>query len=436
MKPSNGDLSWSALLGAVRADQPGLFRSWFEELPPGVLDAGELHVFVPDAARARYLQEQCRQAFVDAAMALSGHLVTVRFSSPADRAIEPTRSFGLTRAPLHVDNTFEQFVVGPSNRLAHAAARAVCGQLGTVYNPLFIYGGSGLGKTHLMQAVCAELSRQGRHEAAYVTCEMFVNDFIRAIEGGRLEEFRESARRLDCLVIDDLQFIAERESSQEELFHTFNTLHQSGRQIILCADSQPSGIPTLEERLVSRFNWGLVAHLDVPSRETRHAILQKKARLRGCEIADDVLDYIAERVASNVRNLEGALTKLMSETQIGGTTMTLEIAREVLTELEPTVTRPLQVNDILEAVSRHYGVKLSELIGRKRSRSVSHPRQIGMYLSRKLTPLSLEEIGAHFGGRDHSTVLHAERVIEHERKAEPDTHDALTFLTRQLLARK
>lgn len=434
--PGNGDLSWSALLAAVRSAQPELYRAWFDELAPGVLDAGELHVFVPDAVRARYLREVCTDAFVSAAMSLTGHLVAVRFSSPADRFVDGGRPCSLTRAPLQPDYTFDQFVVGPSNRLAHAAARAVCGHLGSVYNPLFIHGRSGLGKTHLLQAVCAELQRQEKLEVVYVSCEMFVNDFIRAIESGRLDEFRESVRRADALVIDDVQFLANRDSSQDELFHTFNVLHQSQRQIILSADKPPGELPLLEDRLVSRFNWGLVTHVEMPNRETRHAILQKKARLRGCEVPDEVLDYIAERIGSNVRSLEGALTKLMSETQIAGKPMSIETARQALSEYEPTNSRPLQVNEILEAVARHFGVRLPELTGRKRSRSVSHPRQVGMYLARKLTPLSLEEIGAHFGGRDHSTVLHAERVIEHERKRGAETADLLSMLTRQLLARR
>jgi chromosomal replication initiator protein len=259
---------------------------------------------------------------------------------------------------------------------------------------------------------------------------------VRAIETGELAEFRNSARRGDALAIDDVQFLANRESSQEELFHTFNVLYQSRKQIILSADSPPTDIPTLEDRLVSRFNWGLVTQIDTPSRETRQAILQKKARLRGCEVSDEILDFIAERVEANIRLLEGALTKLISETQIAGKPMTLDTAREVLETFDGRFGRPLQITDIIDVVSKHFGLRLSDLVGRKRSRSVSFPRQVGMYLARKLTPLSLEEIGGHFGGRDHSTVLHAERVIETERKRERETADTLSHLTRQLLSRR
>jgi chromosomal replication initiator protein len=328
-------------------------------------------------------------------------------------------------------------VVGASNRLAHAACRAATAQPGTLYNPLFIHGESGLGKTHLLQAICAEIGQtQPPQRAVYVTCETFVNDFVRAIEQGTLPQFRDSARRADVLVIDDVQFLANRESSQEEFFHTFNVLYQSRHQIILSADSPPTEIPTLEDRLISRFNWGLVAQIDPPNRETRQAILHKKARLRGCEVPDEVLDLIAERVQSNVRTLEGALTKLMLETQIGGKPMTLETAEQSLGEFDGRSSRPIQVSDILDAVSQYFGIRVPELVGRKRSRSVSFPRQIGMYLARRLTPLSLEEIGSHFGGRDHSTVLHAERVIETGREQERATADSLAELTRQLLAKR
>lgn len=433
-------ISWPALLQGVRTRYPDLFRAWFQELPDGRLEGGELRVIVDNPAHARYLREACSSAFIQVAMSLTGLLISVRFICPTEGERIPINAPAadpLSSAGLNIDYTFDQFVVGPSNRLAHAACRAVFSQPGTLYNPLFIHGASGLGKTHLLQAICAQFI-QTRPDVSvlYVTCEKFVNDFVRAIETGQVPQFREAARQVDVLAIDDVQFLASRESSQEELFHTFNVLYQSHKQIILSADSPPTEIPTLEERLVSRFNWGLVTQIDPPNRETRQAILHKKARLRGSEIPADVLDYIAERVESNVRVLEGTLTKLISATSIGREPMTLDMARSVLTEAGAPTSRPLQVGDILEAVSQHFGVKLSELIGRKRSRSISYPRQIGMYLARKLTPLSLEEIGLHFGGRDHSTVLHAERVIDASRQQSKDTAATLTRLTNQLLTRR
>jgi chromosomal replication initiator protein len=434
------ELSWDALLGVVRADFPEIYRSWFDSLRVSEPDGGVVRVEVDDLARTRYLRDRCTQPFVDAIMAQTGYLVSIQFV--CDDEFEPGlipehEPAGLSQMPISPDYTFDQFVVGASNRLAHAACRAATAQPGTLYNPLFIHGESGLGKTHLLQAICAAVRRADPpQQAVYVTCETFVNDFVRAIEQGTLPQFRDSARRADVLVIDDVQFLANRESSQEEFFHTFNVLYQSRRQIIISADSPPTEIPTLEDRLISRFNWGLVAQIDPPNRETRQAILHKKARLRGCEVPDEVLDLIAERVQSNVRTLEGALTKLMLETQIGGKPMTLETAEQSLGEFDGRSSRPIQVSDILDGVSRYFGIRVPELVGRKRSRSVSFPRQIGMYLARKLTPLSLEEIGSHFGGRDHSTVLHAERVIEASREQDRSTADALTELTRQLLAKR
>ena len=426
---------WEALLERLRTQWPELYRAWFNDLAAAELLGGELRVPVDDPAKAQYLRDQCSQAFIQAAMALTGYMVTVRFIGPNEGNLAARHQApAVTASPLNPDYRFDQFVVGPSNRLAHAACRAVCSQPGTLYNPLFIHGASGLGKTHLLQAVCVEL-RQSDATCVYMTCETFVNEFIRAIQHGRLSDFRDAARTGDVLAIDDLQFLANRESSQEELFHTFNVLYQSRRQIILSADSRPSDIPTLEDRLVSRFNWGLVTQIDPPNRETRHAILQKKAQLRGCEVPDEVLDYIAQRVEDNIRVLEGALTKLISERQIADKPLSIETAQQVLDDFQGVEPRPLQVSHILQTVSQHFGIKLSELVGRKRSRSVATPRQIAMYLARKLTPLSLEEIGGHLGGRDHSTVLHAERSIEATRTSDPRMADTLARLTRQLLAR-
>lgn len=429
---------WSRFLDALRAKFPDLYRKWFEDLPAGRLDGGELTVATDDISKHRYLCDACTQAFVQTAIELTGYLVSIRFLPPDSGVSTPYATsvpVAVSPAPLSADYTFEQFVVGPSNRLAHAACRAVCEQPGSLYNPLFVHGSSGLGKTHLLQATCADMiSRHPGSVVLYVSCEAFVNDFVRAIETGQLPQFRDRARCVDTLVIDDIQFLANRESSQEELFHTFNTLYQNGRQIVLSADSPPSEIPTLEDRLVSRFNWGLVTQIDLPNRETRQAILHKKAKLRGCEVPDEVLDFIAGCVESNVRLLEGALTKLISETQIGGKPMNIETAREVLSQFDGRPSRAIQVGEIMEAVTKHFSIKLSDLIGRKRSRSISRPRQVGMYLARKLTPLSLEEIGVHFGGRDHSTVLHAERTIENTRQREKEVSDLLTHLTKQLLS--
>jgi chromosomal replication initiator protein len=418
---------WERLLSAVRDDAPDLYRAWFSSLCAAQPQRGELEIHTSDASQAHYLEDHCRDAFLRAAMKTSGHLLTVRFTCGTPTALPDVR--------LLPDYTFDQFVVGPSNRLAHAACVAACNQPGTLYNPLFVHGATGLGKTHLLQAVCAEALRHNANlQALYVTCETFVNGLVQAFATGQVQTFRERTRQADLLAIDDVQFLANRESSQEEVFHTFNVLHQSGKQIVLSADSPPSDIPTLEERLVSRFNWGLVVQIDAPSRETRQAILHKKARLRGVEIPDEVIDVIAEHVEANIRLLEGALTKLMTVTQIGGKPLNVDTARAVLSNYGGCDPRPLRIAEILEAVAEHFGIRLQDLLSRKRSRSISHPRHVAMYLARKLTPLSLEEIGMHFGGRDHSTVLHAERSIENCRLNDRGLAHALAHLTSRLLA--
>jgi chromosomal replication initiator protein len=431
-------LDWNALLQAVRTDHPALYRAWFELLEPGQLAGGELRVTARDPAWMHYLREHCTQLFSDAAMELTGHLVSVCFTSGSE---DPLNDTALARdevqhLSLNPDYTFEEFVVGSTNRLAHAASQAVCNQPGALYNPLFIHGASGLGKSHLLQAICSELLRSiASVNVLYVACDNFVSDYVRAIETGELQAFRDCFRRVDALLIDDIQFLANRESSQEELFHTFNTLYQERRQIVLSADSAPSEIPNLEDRLVSRFNWGLVAQIDPPTRETRQAILQKKARLRGYEIPAEVIDYIAEHVDSNIRALEGALTKLITENQHCGKPLTLTTARKVLPARPAVVAKPLQVSDVLQVVSQHFGIRLQDLLGRRRTRSVSYPRNIAIFLARKMTMLSLGEIGMHFDGRDHSTVLHAQRVIDAERQRNPQTQETLNVLTKQLLAR-
>ena len=342
-------LPWDRLLTTLQNQHSELYRSWFELLELATIEGGRLVVRVPDEAQAQYLREQCAQAFSQAAMALTGYLLTVDFESVGSgNGNSRVLTSRFAHASLSPDYTFDQFVVGPSNRLAHAACKAVCRQPGTLYNPLFIHGASGLGKTHLLQAICAKMRQENPLSTyVYISCETFVNEFVSAIEDGRVPEFRDAAREADALVIDDVQFLANRESSQEELFHTFNVLYQNRRQIILSADARPNEIPTLEDRLVSRFNWGLVTQIDPPNRETRHAILQKKTRLRGCEVPDEVLDYVAQRVEDNVRVLEGAPTKLISERQIADKPLTLETARSVLDTFQGVEERPLQVNDTL-----------------------------------------------------------------------------------------
>ena len=408
-------------------------RRWFEKLMVLHLSGGSLEIGCPDEAIVQFLHDNCRSSFTLAAQQITGHLVTVDFN--VDQHEKSLRRLG-RREPelkLHPDYTFDNFVVGPSNRLAHASCVAVSQSPGNTYNPLFIYGNTGLGKTHLLQAICCK-AKQEFAEAViqFLSCEDFVNRFIRAIQEGNSAGFQSQFRTVDTLVIDDIQFLREREQSQEEFFHTFNALYNNNKQIILSADSPPGKIPSLEERLISRFNWGLVARIDPPGYETRVAIVQKKAHLRGLSICDEIAEYIARKVHANIRELEGALTAIYAVATTTGNQITLELAKTALEgQIEPTV-RHISITDIIEVVTNHFDVRLADLQSKKRSQSITEPRQICMYLARDLTKHSLEEIGGHLGGRDHTTVMHACSKIGQAKGSEPQMRALLSELTKQI----
>ncbi len=321
---------------------------------------------------------------------------------------------------LNEKYTFDAFVQGPNNRLAFAAARAVADAPGKSYNPLFVHGKVGLGKTHLLQAICHQALRSGRAlNVLYLSSESFVNQFIAAIEHGDLDRFRHKYRSVDILLVDDIHLLANKDRTQEEFFHTFNHLYNAGKQIVLSSDSPAAEIPTLKDRLVSRFKWGLEAELAAPGFETRLAILRRKARDRGMEVPEDVLQLIAEHVDRNIRELEGAITKVIGYSQLIHRPVDLEQAHEALGLRPGGTLRPVTgIERILDVVCRHFGVKVADLQGRRRSQSIALPRQVAMFLARSLTALSLEEIGGHFGGRDHSTVLYAIEKIRSRVEAD------------------
>ncbi len=415
------DSIWTDVLDYVALHYDKLARAWFRQLIPVSLEGGVLTIQALNAPQLRYLNEHCRRAFAEAAQAATDRLVTVRFrcdaSEPAPDPLPFSR--GSAGLPLGRDHTFENFITGPCNRLAHAASVAVAERPGTAYNPLFVHGDVGLGKTHLLQAICHELRRRdSQRNLMYLSCEAFTNHFLEAVQAGALHEFRYCYRHVDTLVIDDIQFLGEHERSQEEFFHTFNTLQQSERQIVLSADSMPHDIPSLEERLVSRFSSGLVALVDKPCLETRMAIVRTKAELRGIDLPHDVTRFVASRIDSNVRELEGALSKIDLLSQTNGRPIDVTLAREALGG-PPAPPPRIDISDILNVVSQHYNVRLPDLRGKKRTQSVAHPRQICMYLARELSGMSLEEIGSHLGGRDHTTVLHAHRLIGAKRAKQP-----------------
>ncbi|MFH1719810.1 MAG: chromosomal replication initiator protein DnaA [Planctomycetota bacterium] len=421
------------ILERAKALDPANARKWFDNLTVLHLDGGSLGVGCPDEATVQFLQDSCKTSFTRAAQQITGHLITIDFGVESRGKGDGGRRRLESGPKLHPDYTFDSFVVGPSNRLAHASCVAISQSLGNTYNPLFVYGSSGLGKTHLLHAVCFEAQR--RCDGAviqFVSCEDFVNRFIRAIEEGNLAGFQSQFRTVDALIIDDVQFLREREHSQEEFFHTFNALYNNGKQIILSADSPPGKIPSLEERLISRFNWGLVTRIDAPSYETRVAIVQKKAHIRGLDITDEIAGYIARKVQANIRELEGALTTIYAVATTTGQPIDLELAQIALDGQIEVSVRHISITDIIEVVTNHFDVRLADLQSKRRSQSITEPRQICMYLARNLTRHSLEEIGGHLGGRDHTTVMHACSKISQAKEADSKMNALLNDLTKQI----
>lgn len=430
-----------AMLQRVKAIDPVNTRTWFDDLHIASFEHGLMQVSCPDQSCAEFLQDQCLSTFTQAAQAITGHLVTVQFidangGRPGTQPVIPAAVVPekAGRVRLHPDYTFTSFVVGPCNRLAHASCIAVSQSPGVIYNPLFLYGNVGLGKTHLLHAICHDARKQKADVSIqFLSCEEFVNGFISAIEKGTLQAFQDQYRTVDVLIIDDVQFLREREQSQEEFFHTFNALYNNRRQIVLTADSAPQDLAALEDRLISRFKWGLVARLDAPSYETRIAIIKKKAHLRGLELPDGVAELIAEHIKTNIRELEGALTIIYATAQTTGQPITLELARQALGVQEVTVTKNITLTDIIRMVSDHFDVRITDLQSKKRSQSIALPRQVCMYLARSLTRHSLEEIGGHLGGRDHSTVVHACSKIEQMYKTDTDFRDRIDQLSNHVM---
>jgi chromosomal replication initiator protein len=334
---------------------------------------------------------------------------------------------------LNTRYTFENFVVSSCNQFAHAAALAAADQPGRAYNPLFIYGGVGLGKTHLMQAIGNRmLQTDSPPSLRYLTTEQFINELITAIRFENTSDFRKRYRSVDILLIDDIQFIAGKESTQEEFFHTFNDLYDTGRQIVITCDSPPRSIPAVEERLKSRFEWGLIVDIQPPDLETKVAILNKRAAARGWHLPPEVGLFIASNIHSNVRELEGCLTTLMASASVQRRDPDLELAREVVRSMLPAEEEPVTLDAILRLVARQFNLKVSELKSKTNARRISFPRQIAMYLGKKLAGESLPTIGAVFGGKHHTTVLHAIRKIDKLRTEDASVHKRLEQLEQEL----
>ncbi|WP_415325119.1 chromosomal replication initiator protein DnaA [Clostridium perfringens] len=337
-------------------------------------------------------------------------------------------------ATLNPKYTFQSFVIGNSNRFAHAASLAVAESPANAYNPLFIYGGVGLGKTHLMHAIGHYILQENpKAKVVYVSSEKFTNELINAIKDDKNEEFRNKYRKVDVLLIDDIQFIAGKERTQEEFFHTFNALHEENKQIILSSDRPPKEIPTLEDRLRSRFEWGLIADIQPPDFETRMAILKKKADVEGLNVPNEVMVYIATKIKSNIRELEGALIRIIAYSSLTNRDVSVDLASEALKDIiSNKESAPVTVKTIQESVANYYNLRIEDLKSQRRTRNIAYPRQIAMYLSRKLTDMSLPKIGEEFGGRDHTTVIHAYEKISENLKTDEGLQSMINDITKKL----
>ncbi|MFO7273937.1 MAG: chromosomal replication initiator protein DnaA [Bacillota bacterium] len=412
------------------------YEAWLRNTRPVSLDDQTLVLAVPNQFARDWVLERCAGAIIEAVRMVLGRdirLDVVVDPSPAQGGnhhaaaaldtfvpAEAASSWRTLSQPLNPKYTFETFVTGSGNRLAHAAALAVAEAPARTYNPLFIYGGVGLGKTHLMQAIAHHVLRKHGSRVAYVSCETFTNEMINAIRDGKTLEFRNRYRNVDVLLVDDIQFLAGKESTQEEFFHTFNALHEANRQIVISSDRPPKEIPTLEERLRSRFEWGLISDIQPPDFETRVAILRKKAQLEKLRVPDDVIAFIAERIDTNIRELEGALIRLVAFASLTNHEIDLDLATEVLKDiLPPPRAQKVTIARIQEVVANYYGIKVRDLKARRRTRAIAFPRQVAMYLCRELTDASLPKIGEEFGGRDHTTVLHAYEKISQDMRNDP-----------------
>ncbi len=431
---------WRAALGELQVSlSPANYETWLRDTSLVDVDDNRFRIGVPNGFAKDWLETRYRSLISQTLARIVGYSVQVEFvvrSTPAEGGagagssagpaanaasqpvrVEPSRVGGEGGATsLNPRYTFANFIVGSANRLAHAASLSVAERPGHAYNPLFLYGGVGLGKTHLMHAIGNQvIAKFPRKKVVYATSEKFTNEFITSIQQGKIDEFRARYRRIDLLLIDDIQFIADKERTQEEFFHTFNTIHEDGKQIVLSSDRPPKQIITLEERLRSRFEWGLIADLTAPDLETRIAILRAKAEEQQVHIGSDVLEFIARKVISNIRELEGALNRIVAYANMGGMPLTIELAQAVLSNVLYNPKRRLVTPErIVQAVSDYYSVELDALKGQKRDRAIVMPRQVAMYLMRAETDVSLLRIGQELGGRDHSTVLHACDKIDKE----------------------
>ena len=393
---------------------PDEFSTWFRPLKVQRESADQLVLVAPNDHFLTALEQGYRPA-VDRAIAdLRGPQFRVLFSLEDRSSERPTMQ-------LNARYLFENFVVGSSNQFANAAARAVAESPAHSYNPLFLYGGVGLGKTHLLHACGHEIQRRHGHlKVLYLAAEQFVNELINSIRFDRMPAFRERYRTIDVLLIDDIQFIANKERTQEEFFHTFNTLYTAQKQIILSSDAPPRSIPALEERLRSRFEWGLIADIQPPELETKIVILRRKAEAQGTTLPDDVSLFLAQQVRTNVRELEGLLNRVLAFSALSGLPLSLDLAKETLRDILPEADRRIAAADVIKFVARHYGLKVSEIKSKSNAKQISFPRQVAMWMCKQLTEMSYPDIGRQFNDKHHSTVMYSVDKIDRLRESDSE----------------
>jgi len=418
---------WNQTLDLIEKKVSGpSFETWLKDTEAVNYIGDTLIVGVPTDFVKEWLDNRYAQLIRDVLNEITGLNLKVNFIVGTEIPVVETRNTKSYRdevisAQLNPKYTFESFVIGNSNRFAHAAALAVAEAPAKAYNPLFIYGGVGLGKTHLMNSIGHFVQKHyPGSRVVYLSTEKFTNDFINSIRDNRTGEFRNKYRSIDVLLIDDIQFLAGKESTQEEFFHTFNALHESSKQIIISSDRQPKEIPTLEDRLRSRFEWGLITDIQPPDLETRAAILRKKAALENINISNEDILLVANKVTTNIRELEGALIRIKAYASMTGQDINEDLVEQALKDLLPnSKNNPITIKKIQMIVADYFNLRVEEMKAKKRTRAVAHPRQIAMYLCRELTDLSLPKIGEEFGGRDHTTVMHAQEKVNNDMQNNP-----------------
>lgn len=458
---------WEQALGeAEKMLSKPSFETWLKSTRPVALKENTIVVEVPNDFTKDWLETRYKELLLDVVKQVSNCSYSINFvSTPSvhgDSSLQLTASgegngqqqkeanyisrektqsspSGQSGSAVKVSRpehslnpkyTFESFVVGACNKLAHAASLAVSEAPARAYNPLFIYGGVGLGKTHLMHAIGHFVQKNHHHtNVLYLSTEKFTNEFINAIRDNKTVDFRNKYRNIDVLLIDDIQFLAGKEQTQEEFFHTFNALHENNKQIVVSSDRPPKDIPTLEDRLRSRFEWGLITDLHPPDLETRIAILKKKAVLEGVNLPNEVINFIATKIETNIRELEGALVRVMAFSSLNNAPISLEITNEALKNVIVENKNHATIEGIIKTTAQYFGISAEDIQAKKRSKNVAFPRQVAMYLARELTENSLPKIGEKFGGKDHSTVIHAHKKIVKEINKNPEIKDIIDYLT-------